>query len=393
MPDELTPNTPEQLADSLHEAASNERVIELGGAFSKRHAGGAIKEPDVIVSTRNLNGVLAYEPKDLTISVGAGMGIAELERTLAENDQFLPLDPPYGEQATVGGVIAVNGSGPRRRRYGTARDMVIGMSFATVDGAIVDSGGMVVKNVTGLDMAKLMIGSYGTLAAMTKVNFKVLPKPPATATFVVSAPSIESVVDLRARILKSQLQPTALDLLNRAGAQELGLQEDSNFVMLAEAAGSEPALSRFRRAYEDFAVAAGSQIRSLDVAQAELSWASVRGFRTSVGSNNSALLRVSTTASKLTELLGRLDDALPLLARAADGVLYLSCPDVQLAAETRRALQAAGFTAVIEEAPPGEKQDLEMWDSSGSQFDVFKRLKHTLDPSNTLNPGRLFNLL
>ncbi len=393
MPDELAPNTPEQLADSLREAASNEQVIELGGAFSKRHAGGEIRNSDLKTSTYRLNRVLAYEPKDLTISVEAGMPFAELERTLAENNQALPLDPPYGDRATVGGVIAVNASGPRRRRYGTARDMVIGMSFATVDGAIVDSGGMVVKNVTGLDMAKLMIGSYGTLAAMTKVNFKVFPAPPATATFVLQAPSIESAVDLRGRILKSQLQPIALDLLNRAGARALGLQEDSNFLMLAEAAGSEAVISRFKGAYEDFAVAAGAQMRSLDAAQAELTWASVRDFRTSVRSDDSALLRVSTTPSRLVSLVQKLDSELALLARAAEGVLYLGCPNVERAAEARRELQVAGFPAVVEEAPVGQRKDLEMWQAGGTQFGVFKRLKHSLDPSNALNPGRLFNLL
>jgi len=393
VPDELTPNTPEQLAEALRQAVADEHVVELGGAFSKRHAGGDIQDPDVKISTGQLSGILAYEPKDLTISVGAGMPFAELAQTLADNNQILPLDPPYGDQATVGGVIAVNASGPRRRRYGTARDMVIGMSFATVDGGIVDSGGMVVKNVTGLDMAKLMIGSYGTLAAMTKVNFKVFPRPPATATFVLHAPSIEVAVELRTRILKSQLQPIALDLLNRGGARAIGLHEDSNFLMLAEAAGTEQALARFRGVYEGFAAAGGAEIHSLDSAQAELTWESVRGFRTSLRTDDSALVRVSTAPSNLLSLVQKLDSELPFVARAAEGVLYLGCPNAGCAAQVRRDLQTAGFVAVIEEAPVGKRDKLEMWDSSGNQFEVFKRLKHTLDPSNVLNPGRLFNLL
>ena len=94
---------------------------------------------------------------------------------------MVPLDPPFAEAATVGGVVAANSSGPRRRLYGTARDLVIGMQFATLEGKLVQSGGMVVKNVAGLDMAKLMIGSFGTLAAIAVVNFKLLPMPEAGA--------------------------------------------------------------------------------------------------------------------------------------------------------------------------------------------------------------------
>src|SRR5256886_13255208 len=98
---------------------------------------------------------------------------------------MVPLDPPFSQGATVGGVIASNTSGPRRRLYGTARDLVIGMTFATLEGKLVQSGGMVVKNVAGLDMGKLMIGSFGTLAAIAVVNFKLLPMPAANATFVI----------------------------------------------------------------------------------------------------------------------------------------------------------------------------------------------------------------
>ena len=119
--------------------------------------------------------VLQYEPQDLTISVEAGLPWRELTAALAANRQMVPLDPPFSRTATVGGVVASNSSGPRRRLYGTARDLVIGMQFATLEGKLVQSGGMVVKNVAGLDMAKLMIGSFGTLAAIAVVNFKLIP--------------------------------------------------------------------------------------------------------------------------------------------------------------------------------------------------------------------------
>ena len=122
----LRPENPEQLAALLLEAASAHRTIRLGGNFSKARLGGAPTAADVTVSTAAMNRVLQYEPRDLTISVEAGMPFAELVRTLAAQNQMLPLDPPWLSESTVGGVLAANLSGPRRRLYGTARDMVIG---------------------------------------------------------------------------------------------------------------------------------------------------------------------------------------------------------------------------------------------------------------------------
>src|SRR5215510_118754 len=118
---------------------------------------------------------------------------------------MVPLDPPFCGAATVGGVVSANCSGPRRRLYGTPRDLVIGMTFATLEGKLVQSGGMVVKNVAGLDMAKLMVGSFGTLAAIAVVNFKVFPMPVESRTFELRFPSAAEAFAERDRILKSVL--------------------------------------------------------------------------------------------------------------------------------------------------------------------------------------------
>src|SRR5690349_8680560 len=171
------PQTAEDLAAVLAASASKRQTIEVGGAFSKRAGAGPANGADVTLSTAGLTKVLAYEPRDLTISVEAGMRYADLQQVLAPNHQIVPLDPPFSNQATIGGIVASNSSGPRRRLYGTARDLVIGMKFATLEGKLIQTGGMVVKNVAGLDMGKIMIGSFGTLAAIAVVNFKLQPKP------------------------------------------------------------------------------------------------------------------------------------------------------------------------------------------------------------------------
>src|SRR5260221_4508822 len=171
----LVPNSPEELAAQLAEANSGAQSVTLGGNFTKTLMGGPIAASDVTISTAKLNRVLQYEPRDLTISVEAGITYRELSRVLAEHRQMIPLDPHFSDNATAGGILAANLSGPRRRLYGTARDMIIGMTFATLEGKLVKSGGMVVKNVAGLDMAKTMIGSFGTLAGIATGQFQPAP--------------------------------------------------------------------------------------------------------------------------------------------------------------------------------------------------------------------------
>ena len=198
----IRPNSPEELAQTLADCSLAGRTIQLGGALSKQAMAGPVEPADAVISTTAMMRVLQYEPADLTISVEAGMRWADLTELLARNKQMIPLDPPFSGSATVGGVVAANTSGPRRRLYGTARDVVIGMKFATLEGKMVHSGGMVVKNVAGLDMAKLMIGSFGTLAAIAVVNFKLAPIPVATRTFVISHRTLAEAIATRDRILQ-----------------------------------------------------------------------------------------------------------------------------------------------------------------------------------------------
>src|SRR5207244_971210 len=173
--------------------------------------------------------------------------------------QMIPLDPGWAD-STVGGVINANLSGPRRRLYGTARDMVIGMTFATLEGKLVASGGMVVKNVAGLDMAKLMIGSFGTLAAIAVVNFKVFPVPAASRTFVMEFATRPEAFAERDRLLRGVLQPAAIDLVNWP----------SGFRLLVRAVGNVPVLDRYARELANASAVMGEEECSL--------WDSVREF-------------------------------------------------------------------------------------------------------------------
>ena len=234
------PNSPKR----LHDAAGNLRTLQLRGAGSKRLMAGPVAAADVEISTSSLRRVLAYEPNDLTVSVEAGMPWSELTTLLAEHRQMVPLDPPFSPIAPRWAASSPsNSSGPRRRLYGTARDLVIGMTFATLEGKLVQSGGMVVKNVAGLDMGKLMIGSFGTLAAIASLNFKLAPVPEVERSFLLPFPDAASAIAARNGILQGPLQPAAIDLLNPAAGASLG---NKAYLLAIRVAGNAAAVESLR---------------------------------------------------------------------------------------------------------------------------------------------------
>ena len=384
----IAPTSPSELCEALKTSADRNAVMETGGAFSKPTMGGPLPLGAVRVTTSAMTRLLAYEPADLTISVEAGMPWRQLNRILDENNQFVPVDPAYSQTATVGGVVASDSSGPRRRRYGSARDVTIGMTFATVEGKLIQSGGMVVKNVTGLDMAKLMIGSFGTLAAIATVNFKVLPKPVAVRTFVFSADSLESIIQLRKRIVASQLQPVALDLASGSGVTDMAGAK--RYRLLAEAHGNPSMVSRYKKEYAEFAHADGVDFTELDGPAADALWKDVREFssRWTTAHPEGGVLRVSTAPAALANAIQLCDGS--SISRAALGVTYVGCSNGEELRQQLDRLRSHGVRTLVEHASAAAKQELEQWTAPDSSLAVMQRIKDELDPQGLLNPGRLF---
>jgi glycolate oxidase FAD binding subunit len=370
----IVPGSPEELAECLAEAGARNRRVTICGNSTKDRMGGPISPSDDTISTRALNQVLEYNPRDLTISVGAGISYCELSGLLAEHGQMIPLDPPFSPGATMGGIVAANTSGPRRRLYGSARDMVIGMTFATLEGKLIRTGGMVVKNVAGLDMGKLMIGSFGTLAVITSLNFRLHPMPAGTRTFVEDFEQMTDVMAARDAVLKSRLQPAAIDIIKSApksgGAYRLAIQ----------AGGSPAVLDRYTR--ELF------RARVVEGAEEEALW---RGIRESIPQflrehENGVVVRVLCVLSDV----GRVLDWWPVQAsaRAGSGVCY---GYFEQATELGDALnQPAMGTSVVEFAPQTFRESSELWSRPGNDFAMMKRIKQMFDPQGLLNCGRLY---
>jgi len=378
----LEPADARELAEALADAASRRHGILVCGAASKDGMGGPPAPADLCISTRRLDRLLAYDPEDLTISVEAGMPYAEFTRLLAEHGQMAPLDPPFAQQGTIGGVLAANLSGPRRRLYGTARDMLIGMKFATLEGKIVESGGMVVKNAAGLDLGRLMIGSFGTLAVIVSANFRVFPIPAAWGAFLRRFPALAPAIAERDRVLRSVLSPAALDLLNPEAARCVGYD---GYLLALEAGGSEAVLQRYRRELAEW--------NQLGEAEAATFWAAVREFTPAYLEQHreGAVARLTTTLTGLAHVLDGLSH--PAVARAGSGVVWVHFPDCEAAQAWVRQMAHRGYCAVIEFAPPERKPQLEMWPAPGADFTLMRRLKDHFDPQHLLNRGRLYGRL
>ena len=377
----ILPITAEELAETLRSLAAQNRTITVQGAGSKRRMGGEVVASGETVSLTRLSRLLQYEPRDLTISVQAGMPWREFTARLAPHRQMVPLDPPFADAATVGGVVASNCCGPRRRLYGSARDLVIGMRFATLEGKLVDTGGMVVKNVAGLDLAKLMIGSFGTLAAIASVNFKLIPQPAAERSFLLAFDSPAGAVSARNGITASALEPTALDLLNPTAAAELG---NRAWMLAVRAAGNPAAVERYERELAGF----GSGVAFDGEHQARL-WRRIEEFTPQFLETrpDGAVVRASCTLKELAAVMERFPG--PALARAGSGVCYGYFEHGAEAADWLADAARSGIKAVMEFGPEA-RAHLQLWPAPAGDLELMRRVKHLFDPSGLLNRGRLY---
>jgi glycolate oxidase FAD binding subunit len=386
LPAVIQPSTTGELCDALRSASASRRTIELFGGNSKYLMAGPVAPANVRITTAGMKRLLQYEPRDLTVSVESGMPFAELNAILARNGQMIPLDGPYCDSATVGGVVAANISGARRRLYGTARDLVIGMKFATLDGKLVQSGGMVVKNVAGLDMGKLMIGSFGTLAAIASVNFKLTPRPAVARTFLFAFEDLATTIEARNAAIRGVLNPVAVEILNPILSAQIGLK---NFTLAIMFAGNQAVIER-----SITEASALGPARALAVDEEQRFWNSLHAvtprflekFR-----DGGAVVRVSTTLAECGEALGGVEG--PAHAHAASGVVRGWFTRPETAARCVADAVKRGWKAVVEFSSEAARSNMTLWPDPGGDFAIMKEIKRMFDPENLLNRGRLYGQL
>ncbi|HEX8966557.1 MAG TPA: FAD-binding oxidoreductase, partial [Chloroflexota bacterium] len=343
--------------------------------------------------TSGLGRVVEYEPADLTVTVEAGMRFSQLQDLLGEQGQFLALDPPLQQGATIGGLIATNASGPLRLAYGTARDLVIGTRVANPDGTLTRAGGRVVKNVAGYDLNKLYIGSLGTLAILVELSFKVAPLPPSTATLVGGFADLASARSTVAAVVRSPLSPLAVELLGSGIAVEAGLPDTYPALVVFRVGGYPEAVERQVRDLRALVRQhSGEGLETSPSVWEDLATARTAARRREVVLKAAAPLSASAT---LVEILERhLAGLRPTVwAHAGNGIAFAACempPDAQVVRAARMDVQALGTNAslVIERCPTVLKREVDVWGEDGPSLGLMRAIKARLDPHGTLNPGR-----
>jgi glycolate oxidase FAD binding subunit len=414
----IAPGSPEEVAAVLSLANEFELVVAPAGGLTKQQMGGVPERIDILLSTTRMNQIEQYDPGDLTISVAAGMPFAAMQQQLFEHQQWVPCDAANLETATVGGLMATGAAGPLKSAFGHMRDFCIGVQFVTADGKVVKGGGRVVKNVAGYDLMKLLTGSFGSLAVITRAHFKVFPRPRQTRTFLCPFHSLDEALQFRTRIFGSPLTPMCLEIISPRAPEYLrdpGPVKDPDDYMPAHpvalpaaewqialrAAGSDNVLSRYAREL------GGSVARTLEGAAEEQLWKRISHFEPgvlarhrnamviythlpiqAVGATLQALERVAPDYNLLPAAVGRAATGNLVLALAPFSVDPPSAMQYANCVSAFRGMLPPGCSAEVAQCPKEAKPHFDVWGTTPTDVSMMRAVKRAIDPNNILNRGR-----
>lgn len=382
----LEPTSVEECAEVLRGAARDRLRLTFVGGGTSLELGNPGQEVQASLFTRKLARVVEYAPEDQVIVAEAGVTLAELQSLAARNRQWLGVDAPHAERATLGGLVAVNAFGPRRVRYGGVRELLLGVKLVRADGVVAHSGGKVVKNVAGFDVPKLVCGSLGTLGLIAQVTFRLHPLPEATETSRIESSSPSEVMQVVRTLRRCQLEPSSVVALwTAAGRFELGVRFE----------GFEPGVRRDSARLAELIREAGGACDALEAPLAAAFWQRHDLARTE------GVLRIKVNALP-TELALVEGQLAPLLA-GLEHPRFAWYPSLGLGfasgrpvtEHTLRALSQAragvvrsGGSLVVLAAPPEIRQSFDAWGAPPNAFSVMQELKQRFDPEQRLNPGR-----
>ncbi len=378
-------------------------VVPRGGG-THLALGAPPERVDLLLDLSGLDQVIEYRPEDLTLAVAAGARLADVQRLLAGAGQMLALDSAGGPTSTIGGMVAANLSGPRRAGSGTARDLVIGLEVAGVDGLVTKSGSMVVKNVTGYDLPKAHIGALGTLGVITRVNLKVTPRPAVERTLVVPLADLAAAGSAVGALIDSPLMCSGFDLVQRSVAPDIAAAAD--WLLAIRVPGTAGGVAaQFAMVGEAVASPAAAKGITLDGPAQTRFWSDADTLaRPPMDVADQATCRLSALSSQTPSLLGsaaEIGDDLGLRtvasARALHGVIRVRAVGSDSASvlaafvqRLRAAAERLGGTLVIESASTDVKRAVGVWGVSAEAPDVqaMDALRAAFDPDRIINRGR-----
>lgn len=380
----VEPESAEEVAEVLKFARSEGLAVSPRGGGTKMRWGNVPKAADIILSMSRMAGIVEHVPGDQVVRVQAGAKLSYVQQSLFRENQMIALDPPYPD-ATLGGVIATNDSGPRRFKYNTTRDLIIGAKVVLADGTISKSGGKVVKNVAGYDLGKLFTGSLGTLGVIVEANFRLHPLPEAARTAAVEVESFEAARGAAKAVSHSQVEPTAV---------ELHWDEDKKLVsVLLE---SIPEGVEAKEETTHVLLRPFGEVRTLG----DDEYDELGPVARPTGESGEVAVKLAfppaDLASAMEVLLGatgRRGVKARLRGHAATGVVFagLSGDEGSVAEaveEAREILERRGGSVVVREAPLSFKKKVDAWGTAGDYLPLSRALKAKFDAAGTLNPGR-----
>jgi glycolate dehydrogenase FAD-binding subunit len=421
----VRPGTKEEVVEIIKFAAAEGLAVVSCGARTKLDMGLPPQRYDLALDLTRLNRIIAYDPADLTLAVEPGLLLRNITSALAEHRQFLPLLVPYSRQTTIGGTIASGVDSPMRQFYGTARDYILGMEFVTGEGTLAKSGGRVVKNVSGYDLHKLMIGALGTLGVMVQLNFKTFPAPVATRGFVATFEQMEQAVEMRQRVAQSPLTPITMEIFSprvaelfssdaaariASGTMPADVISPKLWAFTSGFAGNDKVLARYESEFRKMAGQLKTvQVTVLDDTTRPPAFSRKREFvpiaLSPATSPATAILKISVLPTHLKEALARAQQSaeangLPWAAMARGlGVIYFALlPEKRDEDSRRRVAQAAeqifgacsewGANSTIPWCPSEWKGSLKVWGPERADFSLMPNVKKVFDPQGILSPGR-----
>ncbi len=400
--EEFLPATTDEVCSFLKENAGGDprSVFPVGGRTAL-HYGYAPLETGVCLSTHNLNRVIDYPARDMTITVEAGIRIDELSETLKAEGQRLPIDVAQSSRATLGGVLATNTSGARRYGLGTMRDYVIGITAVDATGKPFHAGGRVVKNVAGYDLCKLLIGSLGTLAVVTEVTLKLKPLPETSSLLwcrFEDWPALDAALE---QLLTSATRPVAIEAINTAAAQDIAadsrleLPTEGPIVCFGFEGTSHETAWQMETLSEELRSAGVCDLTPVAATDADALWFALSDF--AVTSEEPLTFQANLRPSRTIAFIEQATAAgVSVVAHAGDGIAIGHLPDEITTLEAATTLLAplqqiatdADGNLIIFDCQEQWKQTIPVFGKPSSSSTLMQKIKQQLDPQNILNPGR-----
>ena len=382
-----SPKTTEEAREVIEATAAETLSLGFIGGGTDVQLGAPMRQLDALLQTGGLSRVVEYAPADMIVTVEAGTTLAQLSETLQQHSQRLPLDPPALDRATVGGVIAANSFGPRRARFGSVRDLLIGISIVRADGTLARGGGKVVKNVAGFDIPKLMCGSLGTLGLIVTATFRLHPLPEMEKTVLVPSRTAAQVRALVARLKAGQLEPTSIVALSAAAAR---------FDVAVRFEGFGAGVTQQASRFAELQRREGEPCEQLDDGNARAWWKKHDDART----KGAVRAKIAALPNALESILPKLeavrdhlvDPILVWYASLGLGFICGASGDLAAAAralaDARSALEKANGSLTLQAAPQAIREWIGEWGTPPPAFSVMHRLKERFDPQQRLSLGR-----